>query len=412
MASRPSVTIRGTVADPEGKPAAKVWVSLFPSFSQGEKQTDGEGRFTLPFDPNRFGTMQGSQPIVVARDFSRNLAAALELEEGATNASVRLEPALTIAGRVNDSSGKSISNAQAQAIFHTERMGTYLGSPVRADNEGRFEIKALPPGRQYSINTSAKGFGQDQHNVPASDTATNRIELEPFQLEVADQRIAGVVLDDNDKPVASASIFSQGPKQPNLNAQTDAKGHFTMDKVCAGTIQLFANSPRGGYANVTAEGGDTNITIRISTARVTRRMESSAARLKGKPLPDLAPLGLTLEQAPADRALLAVLIDAEQRPSRRALRLLGEQAAVIKEKGVAVIVVQTGTMADDDFKAWKQEAALAFPIGCLKGDVEKARATWGASALPWLILTDKAHRVTAEGFPLEELEAKLKELTK
>jgi len=48
----------------------------------------------------------------------------------------------------------------------------------------------------------------------------------------------------------------------------------------------------------------------------------------------------------------------------------------------------------------------------LKGDAEKARAAWGASALPWLILTDKAHRVTAEGFPLEDLEAKLKSQAK
>jgi uncharacterized GH25 family protein len=412
MAARPSVKISGTVTDPDGKPEAKVWVSLFPSFSQGEKQTDGEGHFTLTFDPNRFGPRAATQPIVVARDLSRNLAAALDMEEGATNASVRLEPALTIAGRINDSSGKGISNAQAQAIFHSERMGNYLGSPFRADAEGRFEIKALPPGRQYSINTSAKGFGQEQRNVPASDTATNRIELEPFQLDLADQRIAGVVLDDNDKPVASASVFSQGPKQPNLNAQTDAKGHFAMDKVCAGTIRLFANSQRGGYANVTAEGGDTNIVIQISSSRVVRRMESPAARLKGKPLPDLAPLGLTPEQAPADQALLAMLIDAEQRPSRRALRLLGEQAAALKGKGVGVVVVQTGTMADDAFKAWKQEAALAFPVGCLKGDAEKARSAWGASALPWLILTDKAHRVTAEGFPLEELEAKLKDVGK
>jgi hypothetical protein len=291
-------------------------------------------------------------------------------------------------------------------------MGTYLGAPVRADNEGRFEIKALPPGRQYSINTSANGFGQDQRNLPASDTITNRMELEPFQLDLADQRIAGEVLDDNDKPVASASVHSQGPKQPNLSAQTDAKGHFSMNKVCAGTIRLFANSQRGGFANVTAAGGDTNIVIRISTAREVRRMEAPAARLKGKPLPDLAPLGLTPEQAPAEQPVLAVLIDAEQRPSRRALRLLGEQVAALKEKGVGVIVVQTGTMAEDDFKAWKQEAALAFPIGCLKGDAEKARAAWGASALPWLILTDKAHLVTAEGFSLEELDAKLKELSK
>ena len=64
------------------------------------------------------------------------------------------------------------------------------------------------------------------------------------------------------------------------------------------------------------------------------------------------------------------------------------------------------------FKAWKQEAALPFPVGCLKGESEKARATWGAGALRWLILTDKAHRVTAEGFPLEELDAKLAAVAK
>jgi hypothetical protein len=412
--SRTSLKISGTVTDPGGKPAPKVQVSLFPSFQPTEKQTDGEGRFTLTFNPNQYGPMGATPPIVVARDPARNLAAALELEEGATNASVRLEPALIFAGRITDLNGKAITNAQAHAIFHTERMGSSLGSPIRADAEGRFEIKALPPGRQYSINTSAKGYGQEQRSLAASDTDTNRVELEPFQLMPADQRIAGVVLDDNDKPVARAYIYSYGNRQPNLNAQSDAKGQFSMDKVCAGPIQLSANNMGGGYGNVTAEGGDTNIVIHIGTQRLARVVTRSpqTTSLKGKPLPDLAPLGLTAADAPADQPLLAVLIDAEQRPSRRALRLLGEQAAVLKEKGVAVVVVQTGSMADDAFAAWKQEAGVPFPVGCVKGDAEKARASWGASALPWLILTDKARRVTAEGFDLDELEAKLKTVAK
>jgi hypothetical protein len=196
--------INGLVTDPEGKPAPQVRVSLFPSFSPTERQTDSEGRFTLTFNPNQFGPMGSAQPIVVARDPARNLAGALDLEEGATNASVRLEPALTLAGRISDLNGKPLTNAQAQALFHTERMASNLGPPVRTDAEGRFEIKGLPPGRQYSVNTSAKGFGREQRDVQASDTATNRVELEPFQLVPADQRIAGVVLDDNDKPVARA----------------------------------------------------------------------------------------------------------------------------------------------------------------------------------------------------------------
>jgi protocatechuate 3,4-dioxygenase beta subunit len=409
-ASRTASKVSGKVTDPDGKPAPKVFVSLFPSFAAAEKQTDSEGRFAMTFDPNQFGGMGATQPIVVARDPTRNLATALDLEEGATNASLRLEPALTVAGRITDLNGKAITNAQAQALFHTERMSSHLGASVRADADGRFEIKGLPPGRQYSINTSAKGFGQNDRELQPSDTATNRLELEPFQLMPANQRIAGVVLDDNDKPVVRASIYSYGNKQPNLNAQTDAKGWFSMDKVCAGPIQLSANNRGGGYGNVTDEGGDTNITIRISSSPGMRRTAPRTASLKGGPLPDLASLGLTPADALADQALLAVLIDAEQRPSRRALRLLGEQAAALKEKGVAVVVVHMGSMADDAFKAWKQEAALSFPVGCLKGDAEKARASWGAGALPWLILTDKAHRVTAEGFDLDDLDAKLKGL--
>jgi protocatechuate 3,4-dioxygenase beta subunit len=414
-ASRTSIKIAGTVTDPEGKPAPKVQVSLFPSFQPTEKQTDGEGRFMFTFNPNQFGPMGNSQPVVVARDLTRNLAAALDLEEGVTNASVRLEPALTLAGHITDLNGKPITNAQAQALFHTERMSSNLGFPVRADAEGRFEIKGLPPGRQYGVTASAKGYGQEYRHLPESDTQTNGVELEPFELMLADQRIAGVVLDDNDKPVARAYVYSYGNKQPNLNAQTDAKGRFTLDKVCAGPIQLSANNQGGGFGNVTAEGGDTNIVIRMGSARlagVVTRSSPQTARLKDKPLPDLAPLGLTPADAPADQLLLAVLIDAEQRPSRRALRLLGEQAAALKEKGVAVVVVQTGAMADDAFQAWKQEAALPFPVGCLKGDAEKARASWGAGALPWLILTDKAHRVTAEGFDLDELDAKVNAVAK
>ena len=404
--------ISGTVSDPEGKPAPQVRVSLFPAFSPTEKQTDSEGRFSLTFDPNQFGPMGATQPIVVARDLTRNLAAAMDLEEGATNASLRLEPALTLAGRITDLNGKPITNAQAQALFHTERMSSHLGAAVRADADGRFEIKGLPPGRQYSINTSAKGFGQEQRNVQGSETATNRVELESFQLMPANQRIAGVVLDDDDKPVVRASIYSYGNKQPNLNAQTDAKGQFSMDKICAGPIQLSANSRGGGYGNVTAEGGDTNITIRISASPGMRRAAPQTLSLKGKPLPDLAPLGFTPADAPVDQALLAVLIDAEQRPSRRALRLLGEQAAALKGQGVAVVVVQAGMMADDAFNAWKQEAASPFPVGSLKANAEKARAAWGAGALPWLILTDKAHRVTAEGFPPDELDAKVAALAR
>ena len=98
VASRSSIKISGTVTGPDDKPAPQMRMSLFPSFSQAEKQTDSEGRFMLTFDPRQSGGMGAATPIVVARDPARNLAAAVDLEEGATNASMRLEPALTFTG--------------------------------------------------------------------------------------------------------------------------------------------------------------------------------------------------------------------------------------------------------------------------------------------------------------------------
>jgi len=407
---RSAVRIKGTVTDAEGKPAAKVKVSLFPNYQPGEKQTDSEGRFTLTWNPSQFGGMGESQPVVVARDLARNLAAAMELEEDATNATLKLEPGLVLAGRVTGPEAKVITNAQAQVHIRTERMSSSLGTPVKADAEGRFEIKGLPPGRQYSVVASAKGYGQEDRTVEATEGETKRVELEAFELLLADQRVAGVVLDTDDKPVARAHVYCYGEKQPGVGGQTDTKGRFTIEKVCAGPIQISANTQGSGYGNVRTEGGDTNITIRISSGGVVRRSEVRRVTLKGKPLPELAPVGLTAADAPADRVLLAVVIDAEQRPSRRALRLVGEQAGALKEKGVAVVAIQAGAMAEEAFKAWKEEAGTPFPIGCVAGDALKARAAWGVGALPWLILTDKAHKVTAEGFSLEELEAKLKDL--
>src|ERR1039457_5282926 len=91
-------------------------------------------------------------------------------------------------------------------MFWTEHMGASLGKAMRGDAEGRFEIKALPRGRHYGVNVSAKGYGRVTRDV-SQEAEGQRIELEPCELALADQRIAGVVLDSDDKPVANANIY-------------------------------------------------------------------------------------------------------------------------------------------------------------------------------------------------------------
>jgi len=44
----------------------------------------------------------------------------------------------------------------------------------------------------------------------------------------------------------------------------------------------------------------------------------------------------------------------------------------------------------------------------IQADEEKTRIDWGVRSLPWLILTDKEHIVTAEGFSVNELNEQIK----
>ena len=362
------------------------------------------------FDPNRFGGGNDLPRVIIARDLARNQAAAVDVEEEATNATLRLAPGVTLVGQATDANGKPLTNAQAQLMFRTSRMSTSLGQSVRAGADGKFEIKGLPAGREFSVTVSANGYGQDSHNAETAEGGSGRVEIEAFQLLVADQRIAGFVLDADDKPVSGAWVSCYGDKQNGQSGQTDSKGHFAFDKLCVGSLRLSANNQTGGFANTEAQAGDTNITLHLGNSGGRRAAAPRPAALRGKPLPDLAATGLSAADAPADQPVLVLVLDAEQRPCRRVLRSLGEQTATLKQKGVAVVVLQSGDMTDEAFAAWKQEAASPFPAVRLKQEPEKARAAWGAAALPWLILTDKAHRVIAEGFGLEDLDAKLGEI--
>ncbi len=399
----------GTVLDPDGKPAAGLAVTLFP-FSSGEAHTDAQGHFTLTARNMPVGFV--AQCVLVARDPARELAAAVDVEEDAAETTLRLSSGLTLVGRVTDVDGHAIRDAHAQAMFRTARTSEPFGMAVRADAEGRYEIKGLAAGRGYGVSLSAEGFGQDYLNVDAPEAGSQRIELDPVQLIVADQRIAGTVLDTDDKAVSGAYIGTFGNKQPSHQMQTDAKGHFAFDHVCVGTVQVFVNSPRGGYANASVEAGDTNATIHLGTSSPIRAQAERRATLRGKPLPDLAAVELSRDAAPVGKPVLLCLFDIEQRPSRRFVKQLADQHEALRQKGLTVLGVQAAVTTADSFKEWKDGNPVPFPVGRLAEKADKTRWVSEVESLPWLILTDGDRRVTAEGFALDELEAKLKGLAK
>jgi len=134
-----------------------------------------------------------------------------------------------------------------------------------------------------------------------------------------------------------------------------------------------------------------------------------AEPLLGKPLPELSRMNITPELA-QDKTLLVCFFDMNQRPSRHCIRELAKRAPELKEKGITVITVQASKTNEDKLNEWVKKYNIPFPVGMIEDDVEKIKFAWGLRSLPWLILTDSKHVVTAEGVALSEFNDMIDEI--
>jgi hypothetical protein len=347
--------VGGVVRDPGGKPAPGLSVWLHPAWPHRDIKTDADGRYEfVPDDETR---------VVLAVDAIRNLAASRELEDGMTNLDLQLAPAQTVIGRVEDSQGRPIPNANAQVYLYSGQWGfPVYWQPVTTDAQGCYKAVHLPADRAYYINFGARGYGSAQQKVPAENGLG--IELPPVVLKEANRQLIGQVVDASETPVADASIHVSGHGQPSIDVQTDPQGRFALE-VCEGQVS-FSVHHRELYANVRAEAGDTNVVVvlRPESDRAENGQPKRAS-LVGKALPGLTGLDLSNDALPAGKPLLLCLFDCDQRPSRQTLRLLGEPAESLRQKGVTILGIQAAVVTDESFNRWKEANPVPFKIGRL-----------------------------------------------
>jgi len=161
----------------------------------------------------------------------------------------------------------------------------------------------------------------------------------------------------------------------------------------------------------------------IITDADKRNYEASIHELRGEgPQPKIAlllgePLGALDEfdtnANPAklkDKRILLCFWDMQQRPSRYCILQLGKRAEQLREKDVAIIVVQASKMDKNALNEWLGKNNIPFTVGMVQGDEQKAHMSWGVMSLPWLILTDRQHIVREVGFGMGALDTKLAEV--
>jgi len=137
-------------------------------------------------------------------------------------------------------------------------------------------------------------------------------------------------------------------------------------------------------------------------------VEEIPTGLVGNPLPlfDAPRIDATVENATGKRVLLCFW-DVGQRPSRNCIQRLAKRQVALASKGVAVIPVHIAAPGETPPSEWLEKNRIPLLTEDLDDGRAKARQIWGARMLPWLVLTDGNHVVTAEGFALDELDQKL-----
>lgn len=401
-------TVRGQAVDPNGQALAQIPVVTY-GYHKRETVTGQDGRFSFKL-PLKYQHVAGC--LMVARDRKRNLAA-FHGYVGQDMTVMKLEPAVLVAGTISDAQGKGISDANCVLFWRFPGAGVSYGKEetITPDNEGRFEIRAIPFEREYFVNVYAEGYGSARASFK-TDEGKKRIQLAPLALQTADQSVGGKVVDPNGMPVVDVKVRAYGEGQPWCQARSNQQGRFLIKGVCPGTIEIRGERTQDQlviYGSVEAQAGDLKVDLVLNERyRPDTQAVPKFESLAGKALPGITDLGIMEEQIDTtNKPILLCFFDMLQRPARRCVMQLAKQARRLQEQGLAVVVVQTARVEEKELREWRKKYDIPFPIAVVQGFEEKGRYTWGVKSLPWLILTDKEHVVFAEGFGLAELDAKI-----
>jgi beta-lactamase regulating signal transducer with metallopeptidase domain len=176
--------IRGRVLDPNHKPVTgqNARVTVLPMISYGV-EPNSQGYFEVPWSQQWM--REGQPAYVMVRDHWGGVASMAEIREPTGVVNIRLEPALTIEGRVLDPNGRPIPKACAFVSLPGEFK---CRVPIAASetNEGRFAIKAIPYARTYRLSIQAKGYQAYQLAVEANDRSKRTIDIGETRLLPSD----------------------------------------------------------------------------------------------------------------------------------------------------------------------------------------------------------------------------------
>ena len=310
----------------------------------------------------------------------------------------------SVKGKVQLPDGSPAENVKISTtnstFYETLTFGGAGGAYTGTGSDGSFELKDVPAGLKLFLYGNTKDYryilAEVIENVEDPTVLSEPLVMQPGQ-------VADILLPGNQgKSCANLSVrvkpvmWGNQPFRADYHdGKTDAEGRLKIDGIIPGMEYYVMDSsaesgPRNMYYTQT-------ITL-IPLAPEERKIVSFEG----------IDIDFDIDQAKGKKFLVC-FFDINQRPSRNCLLQLDKRAQELKVKDVVVIIVQASKIERQMLVDWIKENDIDFPAGMIVVDEKKIRFDWGVQSLPWLILTDRMHVVTAEGFNMNELDDKIKE---
>jgi protocatechuate 3,4-dioxygenase beta subunit len=156
-------TVLGRLADPQGRPVAKAIVRFYASsdlllfWDSGPLPVDERGMFSVLIPKEGQAAVS-----IYPREFAPQI---VKVPENQTDlGSIRVESGTSLSGRVVDKEGRGVAGTvvavQAEFVEHFLRLGTPIGTAVKTDENGSFQ---LPPIRgTYRVRVSNEAPDRSQ----------------------------------------------------------------------------------------------------------------------------------------------------------------------------------------------------------------------------------------------------------
>jgi protocatechuate 3,4-dioxygenase beta subunit len=394
------VRLRARVLDADGRPVAGAWVQVNKGGLLETHRTDDAGRFgVLHLAPT-----QAARLLVF--DQARTQGVKQEVTPGEVRGELvlRLRRLPVVTGVVRDKGGAPVPDARVGAdrvIRLPFAEGREMTNRAATGPDGRFSL-ALFPDAEYRVRAGAWGFAPTAE-VTVDLPPAGRKGLAPLQfaLERADGFVAGVVVDEEGKPVPGAGVGAEVGRAFVGQATTDAQGRFRIDRLPPGTITVNAGAVGfQGEWRQNVKVGSTSVRLVLSPIDVATPPVVPPA--VGAPAPEISVAqwvngeGVrSLEELRGKTVVLqfSSAYNAAAKETNAALKALDAGLKARGRADVVILAIYDASIPAEEVARYVREEGLPFPIGIVAptrshGVDRTTFQAYGVRQLPTLFVID------------------------